>query len=659
MHGASIMGFVSRHRRCGCDCRDAAGFVVDPQTFNPLCCRVCAGGKPPCAYIANWECIFECSGPPTFANRANWIGYPGMTLRPVCPFENACQFVDDAVNNAPTWLDGCTWSERMEGNQFDTQTFLDAVNWTLDISAVPATMTHKNGYRFSGRFANVGGEQVYSWDCYGPNTLWSEGPYGSCPNMPKAVCITPKLTLAYPNEPRCCPRCFSLNITGMASIQVPDQNVTFFLAHIPVEDSSGNVISDACAYQAPIIAYGSSTGMGTATIWSFSPMRTADNPPIDQPTRAFMELVYYEGSVNINGNRSQLQADDYECDSFTCSTGGVFRFAAGHNPTQVPQELTVIPTACIRSENDDYGPCPSAGCPGIDQPTLPSNQQTADTSLVYNDEAERCECQDPWCECAPCAVKLFDSVTSDIWGTTSCGTGVPGFHGFNQSFGLCSPAGSIQGNAAGGVREIQVAVSGGHVVTARAYCKKSTTEVVDGITIRTPAGWVVEWYCDGTYVSTEVCQVVGTCPLKLSAGAPRMTGCNISGGCLAINCFECLTCVPVIPITCCFDYTPGATVNAPPTTLFLTVTSPGCPSLDGATVTLTWNGFAWAAFQINVLCQDSVWELLSTISGAQLDAPNVGSVTSLVCDPFHLKFEHVLIAGGPCDGMYADVNITE
>jgi hypothetical protein len=114
--------------------------------------------------------------------------------------------------------------------------------------------------------------------------------------------------------------------------------------------------------------------------------------------------------------------------------------------------------------------------------------------------------------------------------------------------------------------------------------------------------WLIDWYCDGTFVATRnMNQVLNCCPNQMSQLGPEMPCLPGAVLCVGIN-IE-----PVCEPLCC---------DTQPNTLYITFTS-SCPGLTGQTVALTrvsqnyWlNPFVFSGFYIiDLTCVGGNWTL--------------------------------------------------
>lgn len=221
----SDVGYLKKHRRCNkCDARDSQGYTQDPAVFDPVCCHSCSGGdgsgKPPCCYIAHFECPIFFSGLWVVGLATTHFALPcdapdgcDVFLRPFCEFRDACNYISvqadlclplsDAHDDFP-WLEaqfaclpnllallGCSWQDR-GWHQFDNPPAStpppDGIGWRLPLTDMRSVTLNYD--RLGIVYSLPTG---VSWDCYGPNNLvLTANPYG-CP-LPTNVCVTPKPT---------------------------------------------------------------------------------------------------------------------------------------------------------------------------------------------------------------------------------------------------------------------------------------------------------------------------------------------------------------------------------------------------------------------------------------------------------------------------------
>ena len=277
------MSFSRRHRLCGCDCRDSDQYEPDPLTFNPTCYTLPDGSKPPCKYIARFECPVSCNGV-SITGTGTWftdvfqstsdLGSsipdspvdPDIWLRPFCEFRNAQLYVA-TTSQVPfgdlgvgcSWLDRISSSENGVANQDAITQFKTLVVWTLDTAATPVTLTHVLGWTYQQK-------KTETWNPFGPNTLWLtdqtandkcttvSGGHNS-DKMPNFVCITPAVTRYVP-EDNSCDNCFSITLPKITPTS------TTILTSIPAQTANfrpvpkaffGNLIKGKCAYVANLL----------------------------------------------------------------------------------------------------------------------------------------------------------------------------------------------------------------------------------------------------------------------------------------------------------------------------------------------------------------------------------------------------------------------
>ena len=575
------MPSLGPHRNCGCDCRDAAIFTPDPNTFNPLCCTAVDGVRPPCSFILNWECAYSCD---------KLQLYPHQVLRPLCAFNDMCKFVDlwsfDPANPGPQnkelWLDACTWIQRCTGytqlgsnNPCTSQNLTQFIQWSLDVSVRPVRMTHPKNYVYEQSRADT-------WNSYGPNTLWllppqvSVGvlpPPDACRDgLPKFVCVTPGVSLAIPTDTNCCKQCLAIDFPAVIAdtVKLPAQRLVFFPDGNISATFDGEPFNSTCAYSSPIIDYIAET-YRQVRLWVMSAVGNG------QPSQAYIQF--------------ESGAAMYFCSSFTCTDGGTFREFIG--VPGMPAELQVVSAPCIRSENDDYGVCPGGDCW---QPMAPSNRQDH-----YTDEAKRCECQDEWCDKIHGGMLLWSALDGSPSLYPECAPG-------NATWDLTlTDTPSIP--ASGPVRKMCGTVPGGGEVCLLLYC--------DG-------AWQCDVLCNGTFVTRVLPEIVSFCPLRLKGTIPGIDACKLSNGCFEVNYPDGLTCIATPPPSCCAD-------ADEPGTIHVTISS-SC-AFNGSSFALTRIGSHQWSYSgpgpiLELSCSAGVWTLTFTIS---VDPACTVTMTSKTC----------------------------
>lgn len=534
---------IKAHRKCGCDCRDQDTFVQDPQLVSPSCCASCPGGqKPPCCYVAHMPCRLTYQGELlTYSggyinNGVNAYqlvnnGYAtalqnNIFLRPICEFQNACVFRSLVYNRyqevSSTGISpysghntACTWSERLEG--YATQAEINALaRWSLDITT--GVFTHPCGIRYALPTGTA-------WNCYGPNTLvlacpptnqrWyglAQGTGGNgnqpcvdwsiaIPGLPKTLCITPAISTRIAQD-ACCKNCFKFDLPAGNTAHIPAQTITF----LPVQNL--NATGGACGYEASVIDDGSASGISIIYGDSrFSSMFLRVATPMNTGLASQAQISFTYAN---NGTGGVV----YTCNSLTCS-GGTFTFTSGD--TSFPPTITLTATKCIWPENDNQGPCPAI-C-GTETANDGGSDGSAGHQGDYITEALRCGCCDPFCDCIPGELKIF------------CGTHVsryktcPDQSGAVNGVKWCKGGRTGVGSHGGPSREacfgIYDTTNTFHTICVVIYCT-------------TGSAWQIDWYCDGTYVSTNT-GAVTCCPLTIKATMPTISCLSGCTGCIGVN----------------------------------------------------------------------------------------------------------------------------
>ncbi len=213
---------IERYRRCGCDCRDANRWEPDPAVYNPLfSTRGCVNGneKPPCKYIARFECDLRRDDNDGTRTSGEWLSQVNMPLRQLCEFGPLGEYVGligdpftgavtdfHTIENNATFQYACSISQRynLQGNYPANNTaafsFLRSlIRWKLLLENHPVTFTRITGEQYA----------VDQWDCFGPNTLQLVRNPTNQTRLPKWLCITPEIVTAVPQK-QCCPTFFQV-----------------------------------------------------------------------------------------------------------------------------------------------------------------------------------------------------------------------------------------------------------------------------------------------------------------------------------------------------------------------------------------------------------------------------------------------------------------
>ncbi len=598
---------TTRHRKCGCDCNDQARWVEDDgitqATFD---CGCADNAKPPCVYYANFECAITYNGDIFPQVRAGVLPYARGTnyhaeqLRPTCKWGPAGRYVSFRGQNNTSFFantkdslyyaanhESCTWDDVLRlgyvhpggfiTGSFDVGRFPDAwqameqdIRWSLSITESPVTLTHFGGAKYVQKTEET-------WDCFGPNTLWLDrdpAEYGDYSTLPTFVCVTPDV-FAAKSEPTSCRQCYATTIPAISAtgVSIPSQRLEFLRAG--TEDEGENF-------------FGFETRGNVNSPFLFKGKTELD----ELEGREFCQLTFVDPIVSGQTSRARLQFPidldnygsqyfgNYECDQFACGEENTFVLSSGS--ALWPATLTLTPGNCTRSDQHMWGPCWKSDGPLSWEDGYPRGST----------EESRRNCCDPWCSCAPGWLKVFNPsganliqsfgglITPVIAGQSFCEGGRYGLNSPNSvSREWCLPT-------------VYAADGTAHEVCMVLYCG----ELGGGVT------WLIDWYCDGTFVATRnMNQVLNCCPNQMSQLGPEMPCLPGAVLCVGIN-IE-----PVCEPLCC---------DTQPNTLYITFTS-SCPGLTGQTVALTrvsqnyWlNPFVFSGFYIiDLTCVGGNWTL--------------------------------------------------
>lgn len=600
------------HRRCGCDCRDADHWEVDANIYNPLAllnssCTATGGItqlKPPCKYLAKFECDREYGGEPVTA-----LSIP---LRVLCPFESPqiyrgilleFESIDpvgfqnppfSAFESRAIWGDACTISERYNIEAYSGFQGLHSAlwdlavvrtRWSLDFSTPLATFTHTSGIRYQSSAFN-------GWRCFDSNTLWlapDTVPPGY-PPMPRSVCIVPDIRKT-PLKTGCCKNRFQAEIplietnegTHIAAQRLDfvwSTGDTFFVNGLPIK-SPYLALARVLAYNGTYGQTQGRCGARQAALHVMSAMGAGGQPA--SVCRLYIQYGCYAQFTAI-----------YECSSFTCETAGTFnRITNDAGFPQTIQVTTDLEQTSYASDNDDRGPCPNA----CGDPTY--------GGIYYNEysDTDYAACCDPFCD--------------DVAGTVKINCpGSGGGISFNCRFTVGGHAGA---GAIGPSREAcftfndDDAVS--HSICVVVYCNGS--------------GWASDWYCDGTLAGTGSGGYTLCCPLRFEQEMPTMSCMEGCTGCVAIN----------TPSTICQE--PSQLCCDPPAdpvTVSVGASGASCyPGPGSFTLPLTgtyrWSGDDDESTRWTLTCSGGVYTIHSPDN-------NINSLveTSHTCDPFQVNF---------------------
>ena len=631
---------TTRHRKCGCDCNDQTRWVEDDgitqATFD---CGCADGAKPPCVYWANFECAIAYTGDPAevFPGvRVNSGGAPvrrqyvrGVSsyteqLRPTCKWGPEGRYV--SLRSLPESLaaenGSCTWDDVLQlGNVRLPAMWQDmesAIRWTLSITESPVTLVHSGGATYSQK-------PEEAWDCFGPNTLWLDKDpleYPDYSTLPKFVCVTPDV-YAVKNEPTSCNQCYGMTLPKIAFYygEIPQQEIKFLRALIEERSEyvgAFPVLADSTAHlmQAPVLLQ---TTFGPGTIndvtggftggRTFILMQFLDAITGADPVRATMTFP-----LNGLGQIDRVFPVVYECNQFRCGETNTFSIIpfAGYASTTTgwPPTLVLEPGGCTRSDQYQWGPCWNSSGSTSWEDGYPQGQT----------EESRKNCCDPWCSCAPGWLKVFNPSGSYLSQTFGGLTTEPTTFCAGGRYGLNSPS-SVSREWC--VENVRAADGTTHQVCMVLYCGS----LGGGVT------WLIDWYCDGTFVATRnMNQVLTCCPNQMAQLGPEMPCLPGAVLCVGINIEP--ACEPPPPPCCNLsDYQ---------STLTLTMYTTGCSGWP-ATVTLTKSGSMFSgSFSVGSNAVLVTFDCVNPVNGvscgikfvcSSTGTSRVGQMESTTCSP--------------------------
>ena len=631
---------TTRHRKCGCDCNDQTRWVEDDgitqATFD---CGCEDGAKPPCVYWANFECPITYTGYPAegFPGvRVNSGGAPvrrqyvrGVSsyteqLRPTCKWGPEGRYV--SLRSLPESLaaenGSCTWDDVLQlGNARLPAPWQDmeaAIRWTLSITESPVTLVHSGGATYSQKSEET-------WDCFGPNTLWLDKDplgYPDYSTLPKFVCVTPDVYAAK-NEPTSCNQCYGMTLPKIAFYygEVPQQEIKFLRALIEERSEyvgAFPVLPDSTAHlmQAPVLLQ---TTFGPSTVndvtggftggRTFILMQFLDAITGADPVRATMTFP-----LNGLGQIDRVFPVVYECDQFRCGESSTFSIVpfAGYTSTTTgwPPTLVLEPGDCARSDQYQWGPCWNSSGSTSWEDGYPQGQT----------EETRKNCCDPWCSCAPGWLKVFNPSGSYLSQTFGGLTTTPTTFCAGGRYGQEDPS-SVSREWC--VENVRAADGTTHQVCMVLYCGS----LGGGVT------WLIDWYCDGTFVATRnMNQVLNCCPNQMAQLGPEMPCLPGAVLCVGINIEP--ACEPPPPPCCDLaDYQ---------STLTLSMYTTGCSGWP-ATVTLTQSGSQFTgSFIVGGNTVSILFDAVNPVNGydcglrfacSATGANQTSSMTSTTCSP--------------------------
>ncbi len=614
---------LSRFRQCGCDCRDDYTYVPNPAVRNASSCTSCGGEKPPCLFVAHFECRLtattgeELAGPGTSylstvtgLQQASVGNFPGdVQLRPICEFRNPCVYVSyGGLSHVDRPLgimkqSGCSWLSRVG---YSTGTVADVTrkpSWRMDISSNPVTMSLTIRSETAKYTCQDG------FDCFGANDFVMTSPRPSWgPTLPSRVCVTPGFSQGQTRGgDSCCPNCFEAEIPAMfGSVSVSRTTFPFtatYAISIPEQTLQFLPLPGAlCAYFAPLIL--SSTPSNTP---SFALLEIARSGSLG--TRlSFM----FGGLYGITNWPAVKIASYYAATaSFSCNGGTLNRFVDSnlYFGLNTPASLTLTKSEeCNISEVDDEGGCTEFNVRKAHQ----ESGYPYGVRQTYDTEENRVSCCDPNCDAIRLRLYVYIDSTSSQPYSAFDGIAVTDYVG--APTGLSSPSGPSRATTL-----FVVNACVGVVV----YCSSGV--------------WKCDYYCTpGPFCSGFPTNFVATttlatecCPLRGGDGGTNLT-CIVNNlstpahGCVSIgesypNCAA---------IGCCTD--------ASEANCFLTFTS-SCADFNGVSVSMNRVGsHHWTGRDsvneagLDLTCNNGTWTLVYGTVGSCLFTLTSGNIR---CSP--------------------------
>ena len=617
---------TTKHRKCGCDCNDQTRWVEDAgilqATFD---CGCTDNAKPPCVYWANFECAVSYRREvfPSIDQRerpySRGTNYQAEQLRPTCKWGPEGRYVSFRDQDTATFInytknalyyaanhESCTWDDVLRfgdvppgqtgyltiGRHPDAwQAMEQDIRWTLTITESPVKLIHFGG----ARYVQKTDEQ---WDCFGPNTLWLDKDpieYPDYSTLPKFVCVTPDV-YAVKSEPASCNQCYSTTIPSISAteVSIPSQKLEFLRAGIENEGENFFGFETQGSVNSPFLFKGL-TAKDELEGREFCQLTFVDPIVVGQTSRATLQFP-----IDLDNYGGQYYGN-YYCDRFTCGEENTFVKSSGS--ALWPSTLILAPSDCTRSDQHMWGPCWKSDGPLDWEDGYPAGS---------SDDVRK-DCCDPWCSCAPGWLKVFNPSGSYL---------------FQEFGGLTTSPESSTAFCAGGRygREDPSSVSREWCVE-NVYAADGTTHQVCMVLYCGSLGggvtWLIDWYCDGTFVATRnMNQVLNCCPNQMAQLGPEMPCLPGAVLCVGINIEP--ACEPL----CCTNQ---------PNTLYITFTST-CPGLTGQSVALTktgdnyWlNPFVFSGFYIiDLQCTDGNWTLGIYATGCTTYLYS----NQIACEPF-------------------------
>ena len=265
-------------------------------------------------------------------------------------------------------------------------------------------------------------------------------------------------------------------------------------------------------------------------------------------------------------------------ETWDCFAKNTLYLTTGNNPafSNIPKAVCVTPI-----ESTDVKICDAV---------------VSQSSVVYNNETNRCACCDNYCDCIPGTIRIICGSVAQDASVQYC---IGGRTGVQDPVGPSREACTYFNDTSGDP----------HLICVVIYC-------VDG------GIWKADWYCDGTYDGT-VTLASTCCPLTASGNGPTL------------SCMDCTGCVgisvdPGCQPPCCY-------LTSYPNTMTLTMYT-GCSGWP-ATVTLskagsTFSGSFLVGATINtVSISFDATTCLLILTCSETGSTRSVTMTSVSCDP--------------------------
>ncbi len=614
---------LSRFRQCGCDCRDDYTYVPNPSIRNASSCTSCGGQKPPCLFVAHFECRHtattgeELTGAlssflstVTGLQQASVGNFAGdVQLRPICEFRNPCVYVSyGGLGHAdrPQGImkqSGCSWLSRVG---YSTGTLADVTrkpSWKMDISSNPVKLSLTIRAETAEYTCQDG------FDCFGANDFVMTGSRPSWgPTLPMRVCVTPGFSQGQTRGgDSCCQNCFEAEIPAMSgSVFVSRATFPFtatYAISIPQQTLKFLPLAGAlCAYFAPL---------------------NLTSTPTNTPSYALLEiaksgsygtrLAFMFGGLYGITNWPAVKIGWYAAATaaFNCNGGTLNRAvdASTYIGVSTPAAITLTKSDdCDVSEVDDEGGCPEFNVAKAHQVSgYPYGVRQS-----YDTEENRVACCDPNCDAIRVSLYVYiDSTSSIVYGA---------FRGSAITERVGAPSGLSSPSGPSRSAMIYVLDSCIGIVV---YCSGGT--------------WKCDYYCNrtafcGSFPTTFVATttlVTECCPLR---GGDRGTILPCIQNNLATPAHACVAIGEAEPncaaLGCCTD--------ASEANCFLTLTS-SCVDFNGVSVAMTrvgshhWTGRDSAnEAGLDLTCSNGIWTLVYGTVGSCLFTLTNGDVR---CSP--------------------------